>query len=720
MQSTEYINFRQYWFAIKRRWLPATVVFGFVVALTALSTLLQKPVYEARGKLLVKSANNVTSTISQENLDQKIGELSSVGSVSDPLKTETEMIRSFSIAQKTVETLGLKVQPEELIQRIAVSNIKGTDILEVSYKSQVPNEAAVVVNQLMHLYLVENLLGNRTEVTAARKFIVEQLPKIKANVHQAEVALRSFEEQNKVVDLEKEAGSAVGVIANLENQVSEAQAKHGDATARSEVLRNKLGMSSENAITASSLSQSPGVQRALEEFQKVENELAIAQSRYQEDHPTIVELESKRAYLEALLQGRSNQVLGTQEQQTNENSQIEELKQQITADLVQLEAERSGAASQIAALSNTLSAYKQRIEALPALKQRKRELERELEAAQSTYETLLKRLEEIRIEENRKVGNLRITEKAQVPRLPIDSNKTRNLALANILGILLGIGTALTLEALDKSIKTVEEAREVFGYTLLGLIPFFGKFEKPTFHDRDPEQAAPEIVVLANPRSPISEAYRMLQANLKFVSSLSELKTIAVTSSVPQEGKSTVAANLAVVMAQSGRKVLLVDADMRRPVQHKIWELLNQAGLSNAIVGQVEPRTVVEKVTDNLYVLSAGVIPPNPIDLLDSNRMASLIKNFSDTYDFVIVDTPSLNVAADAAMVGKMADGVLLVVRPGLVDSASAAAAKEFLEQSGQYVLGQVVNGVIPESKPYSYYYTKDTKQKILRSVGRV
>ena len=717
MQSTEYIDFRQYWFAIRRRWLPATVVFGFVVALTALNTLSQKPVYEARGRLLIKSPNNVTST-----MDQKIGELSSVGSVSDPLKTETEMIRSFSMAQKVVGTLGLKIQPEELTQRITVNNIKGTDILEVSYKSNIPKEAAVVVNQLMYLYLAENLLGNRTEVTAARTFIVEQLPKIKVNVHQAEVALRSFEEQNNIVDLEAESESAVGVIANLENQVSEAQAKYEDATAQSQFLRNKLRMSSEDAIVASSLSQSPGVQRALEEFQKVENELAIARSRYQEEHPIIVELESKRAALETVLQGRSAQVLGTQEQHTNENSQIEQIKQQITANLVQLEAGRSGSASQVAALSNTLARYKQRIKILPALKQRKHELERELEAAQSTYETLLKRLEDIRVEENRKVGNLRIVEKAQIPKLPIDSNKTRNLALANLLGILLGIAAALALEALDKSIKTVEEAREVFGYTLLGLIPFLGKFEKPTFYNADSEQAAPEIVVLATPRSPISEAYRMLQANLKFVRSDEEVKTIVVTSSVPQEGKSTVAANLAVVVAQSGRRVLLVDADMRRPVQHKIWELLNQAGLSNVIVGQIDLRTVVEKVMDNLYVLSAGVIPPNPIDLLDSKRMASLIKNFSNTYDFIIIDTPSLNVAADAAMVGKMADGVLLVVRPGLVDSASAASAKEFLEQSGQHVLGQVVNGISPENKPYSYYYTKKTTQKLIRTVekGRV
>jgi capsular exopolysaccharide synthesis family protein len=196
----------------------------------------------------------------------------------------------------------------------------------------------------------------------------------------------------------------------------------------------------------------------------------------------------------------------------------------------------------------------------------------------------------------------------------------------------------------------------------------------------------------------------MLQANLKFLNSDKQLKVVVVTSSVPQEGKSTVSANLAVAIAESGRRVLLVDADMRRPLQHQIWDLINEAGLSNVLVGQAELRTAIKEVTDNLHVLSAGAIPPNPMALLESNRMASLIKSFSDSYDFVIIDTPSVNVAADAPILGNMADGVLLVVRPGVVDTASAAAAREFLEQSGQNVLGQVINGVTSENKPYSYY----------------
>ena len=707
MQATEHIDFRQYWLAIKRHWLPATSVFGLVVVLTALTTILQKPVYEAKGKLLIKKSNNVTSAMREEDLGQE--KLNSVGRQSDPLNTEAEIIRSAPIARRTIATLKLEIKPNKFLPRLKVKQIGATDILEVSYRSPDSKEAAIVVNQIMNLYLENNVLANRTEAAAARQFITEQLPKTEAIVRQAEIILRRFEEENNIVDLEAEAQSAVEVIANLKSQVNEVQAKLADAKTQSEALRKDfLGMNSQEAISASSVSQSPGVQRALEDLQQIESLLAVGRTIYQETHPTLVSLNSKKASLESLLKGRLEQVIGVQNQ-PNRDLQVGALKQQITADLVRLETGRLGLGSQLSALSNILATYQEQTKGIPKLKQRKRELDREVQAAQSTYETLLRRLEEIRVEENRAVGNARLIEDAQVPELSVASNKLGNLALGNLLGILLAIGTALVLDALNTSIKTVKEAKEVFGYTLLGIIPAFGKSEKSPLHNENSEQsAASKIVVRDTPRSPISETYRMLQANLKFLSSDKELKVIVVTSSVPQEGKSTVSANLAVAMAQSGHKVLLLDADMRLPSQHNIWNLLNQTGLSNVLVGQAQLKTAIKEVMTNLHVLTAGVTPPNPMALLDSKRMASLIEKFSQNYSFVIIDTPSLSIAADAPILGKMADGILLVVQPGLVDSSSAAAAKEFLKQSGQNVLGQVVNGVTSDSNAYNYYYAKE------------
>jgi capsular exopolysaccharide synthesis family protein len=576
-------------------------------------------------------------------------------------------------------------------------------VLQVSYQSNDPEKAAAVVNKIMSLYIENNVITNRAEASAAGEFIVKQLPRTEATVRQAEIALRQFKEQNQVVALDEEAKSAVSVIKDLGSQITDTQAELADANARSAMLQRQVGTTSKEAIATNSLAEDEGVQKLLAESQQVEADLAVQQTRFVDTHPTILALKDRSNALKALLQDRVKQSLGTQTQVANPSLQMGKVKEKLTEDFAQTEVERLGLANRLSALSNAQSAYKQRVNVLPRLEQQQRELDRRLKAAQSTYEVLLSKLQEVQVAENQNIGNARIIEFALVPEKASTRDKMLILALGNLAGLILATGTILLLEVSDTSIKTLKQARELFGYTLLGSIPYFGK--KVSHRRKNQELSIPELPVINVPRSPISEAYRMLQANLKFLSSDKPLKVILVTSSVPKEGKSTVSANLAAAMAQLGRRVLLVDADMRHPLQHHIWELTNAAGLSDVIVGQAEFNSVVKEVMPKLDVLSAGVMPPNPMALLDSKRMASLIDNFSEQYDFVIIDAPPLVLAADAVTLGKMTDGVLLITRPGVVDSTSAATAKESLERSGQNVLGLVVNGVILENESDSYFY---------------
>jgi capsular exopolysaccharide synthesis family protein len=709
MESTESsIEFQQYWLILKRRWLPASAVFGSVFALTALSLLFQKPVYVAEGMLLFKKTST-TSSIT--GLGTEVGQLDTLQELNSPVNTEAEIIRSVPITQKTIARVDLKdkrgapLKLKQFLKHLSVSNIKGTDVLQVSYKDTDPQKAAAVVNTLMGVYLENNLLANRVETTAAGQFIASQLPKTEATVRQAEMDLRRFKEENKVVALEEEEKSAVAIIGDLQRQLTSAQTGLADAKAQSAALKNQLERDLQSAGAVTTISQSSAVQELLKEVQQVESQLAVDQSRFREDHPTIASLKSKKADLQRLLQERVKRVFADKRQNFDGNLQSSQFEQNLTEELVKSEARRLGLVSQVAAVSNVQATYRQRLNILPKLEQKQRELERKLQASQSTYSLLLQKLQETRIAENQKVGNARVIASALIPDEPVAPRKTLYLVTGVLLGSLLALATAIVLEARDKSIRTVDEARKLFGFALLGLIPAYKKSEKIALRNGDLERSTPEIAVRDSPRSPLSAAYQMLQANLKFLSSDKELKVVVVTSSVPKEGKSTVCGNLAVAMAQLGRKVLLVDADMHRPLQHRIWDLPNQLGLSNLLVGQAELKTVIKKVMVNLDVLTSGVMPPNPMALLDSQRMASLIEMFSANYDVTIIDTPSLSVGADAPVLGKMADGVLLVVRPGVVDSASAALAKELLEQSGQKVLGQVVNGVIPENEPYSYYY---------------
>lgn len=713
MQATEYREFvglQQYWFVLRRRWLPAATVLGLVVIFTVLVTSLQKPVYRAKGKLLFKR-NDSTSVVTA--LGQASGELDILSQQSNPTDREAEVVGSVPIAQETIAALQLKdrhgvsLEPEELLKRFDVKSIKGADVLQLSYESKTPEEAAAVVNLMMNLYLKSNVLSNRTEAMANGEFIEKQLPKTEATVRQAEAALRLYKQRNKIVDLDKEAESAVEVIGDLEKQINTARVQLEAQNARSAALQNKVGMNSQRSLLVSSLSQSPGVQKVLEELQNVDSELKVKRTLYQENHPTIANLKDQEAALRTVLRERTGQILMGQKQEPDRNLQIGELKQKLNEQLVDSEVERIGLARQVTALSNEQFIYKQRVNTLPELQQGQRELERQMEAAQSTYEALLKKLQEIRVAENQNVANARIIEAAIVPKKPVSPHKALNFSVGGLLGISLAIATTLILEVRDSSIKTVEKARELFGYPLLGTIPAFKKTEKVTPGGKDREQAALEIPIRDTPGSPICEAYRMLQVNLSFLSSDKKLKVIVVTSSVAKEGKSTTSASLAVAIAQLGHRVLLVDADMRRPAQHQIWQLSNKVGLSNIITGQAGIKTTIKECMANLSVLTSGVSPPNPLALVASERMAALIKHFSDNYDFVIIDTPPVAAAADAHILGKMADGVLLVIRLGAVDSASATAAKSSLEQSGQNILGLAVNGVMAEYEADSYHYTR-------------
>lgn len=718
MESTETsIGLQHYWLILKRRWRPASAVLILVVVLSSLSTLREKPVYEAVGKLSVKKLN---PTSSLTGLGKEIGEVTAVGEQTNPLSTEVEIIRSVPMLQKTINQLKLTDDKRKtltikaFLARLDVNNIRGTDILTVSYKDQSPRITAAVVNTLINLYIENNQIVNRMQAAAAREFLEKQLPQAEASLRQAEAALRKFKEQNKVVALQEEARSAVDVMAKLEEQIATAKSQYADLDAQLNSLEKDLQMNSQEGLTATSLSQSAAVQEALKEYQQIERQLAIETTRFQETHPVIGDLRNKKETLKGLLEERIKTVVGERAQLNTGNLQIGELTPKLVEEFVKVEAKRQGFANQIVTLSNLLMAYKQRMNVLPRLEKEQRELENKLQVSQSTYALLFQKLQEIRITENQNVGNARIIEAPDVPEEPAASRKKLFIVSGILLGSLLAMATALVLEAWDKSLKTVEEAKEFFGLTLLVVIPAMKKPDKVAkgnflgrgkSNNKDSERPIPKIVVKNDLHTPISAAYRMLQANLRFLSSDKELKAIVVSSSIPQEGKSTVSANLAVAVAQVGRRVLLVDADMHHPVQHRIWDLTNQVGLSNAIVGQAELKMAIREVMPNLDVLTCGVIPPNPMALLDSQRISSLIDEFTGLYDLVIIDAPSLNVAADALILGKKADGLLFVVRPGVVDSASAAFAKELLEKSGQNVLGLVVNGVTPNHEPHSCYY---------------
>ena len=702
------IDFQQYWFAFKRRWFSASVIAGSVFSLGCIGImLLSKTYYSAEGKILVKPDESATLTgLLTDNKNQ----LTPLTLQGNPLKTETEIILSKPVIDRVINSPTLlnendkPISENDLKKNLQVEEIKGTDILEISYKSSNPRVAAFVVNEMMKAYIENNKSVNRSEALAAKNFIGKQLPETQESVRQAENTLRKFKETNRLVAIDDEAKLSLETVEKLKSQIAEVEAKLAEVSAKYEVLINQLGMDSQQAILAAKLSQSQAIQTILTDIQTTEKELGIAKTRFQDNNPTILNLEDKVSSLKAQLQRRIRQEIGNNPGISQQYLQAGELELELIGLLINLQVEQVGLSNQISSLKNNLSQYQNRINTLPKLKEEEREIQRRLEAAQATYETLLTKLKEIEAVGNQNIVNARIIEEALVPKKASLDTITILLLLVNSASsLVLFVAFIAILEKLDPSLKNVKSIQKILPYSLLATFPNF-KAKKDS-REPDLDRKRIEIPVLDNPTSPISEVYRMLQANLDFIDSTQKSNVIVVSSSVPQEGKSTIAANLAGVFAESKKKVLLIDADVRNPSQHHAWELTNELGLSNAIVGRANLATAIKIIQPNLHILTSGVTPPNPVTLLKSQAMSNLIQQASENYDYVVIDAPPILMAADALILGKLANGILMVSRPGIVDANSLVKTKDLLEKSGQNILGLVVNGVILKNESDSYFH---------------
>ncbi|MEH1847910.1 MAG: polysaccharide biosynthesis tyrosine autokinase [Nostoc sp.] len=687
----------QYWAILKRRWLPASIVFGLLLTLAIVKTLLETPIYQATSQLVLKK----NSTSSLTGVGNQLGQLES--SVSGrPLGTEVAVLRSLPIAERTINALNLNINPLVFLNDLQVKNLENTDILELSYIDTDPRKAASIVNTLMKVYIENDINANRAQTRSARDFIAQQLPLRKTALQAAEQKLQSFKQQNKVLDLKAEASSTVSILTDLDRQVAVTRSDLASQTARMESIQKLFGVTSQDAVIAGFVGESPSTTMVLGQLQDTEQKIELLRLRLTDSHPTVINLKEQLVVLKQELQHRIEQSFIGKSGRLNNSKDSDKivqlrpqgLQQGILANYASAESERLSLQVRLKALAQIITSYRQRANTLPQLELQQRQLEREIAATELSYQNLLARYQELQVAENLQVSNALVVTPALIPGVPIKSRQYINLLQGLIGGLVLGTATAFVLEKLDKTIKTTQSAKDLLDYTLLGSIP--------PFSNGNP---IPEVIVKNKPDSPVSEAFRMLQTNLRVFNSDSEhpIKVIVVSSAVPKEGKSTIAANLAVSMSQLGRKVLLVDADLRNPSQHKIWEISNEVGLTHVLRSQSDLEQAVIEVVSNLKVLTTGELNNNPGALLDSSQMAVFVGRVAQKYDFVILDTPPLTVAADATILGKLSNGILFVVRPGVADADSISLSKELLEKGEQHVLGIAINEV-KANRQYSGY----------------
>ena len=717
----EQIDFQKYWLVLKRRWLPATAIFIGMTGIFVVAALSKQPTYEAEAQILIKTDKSSQLV----GLEDDSGQIEVIGKDSNPIETEAEILKSRPIIENVIKQLNLKNDRGEFLnyQQVAstleVQPVVGTDVLQVFYQDTDPELAASIINKVIAVYIQEDTFSNRAEPASALKFIKTELPKVESTVAKAEADLRLFKTQNNIASLSQEAQNNIDTIGSLESKIEAIAADLEDINGRFEQLQNRLNISWSEAVAISSLEQS-AVPQLVEELQQIRVDLVYQRDRFSENAPQVLSLKEKEAELETLLDQQIAKIQGVQQIGSLKNKILNigvgSSGQKMMAEFAQLGVERSGLIKKLAALKSTLQTRQQNLKNLPLLQEQQRELERRVEATQSTYQNLLSKLQETQLAENRNVGNVRIIADAVVPIKPVGSAEKKLIILVGgAIGTLFGVAMAFLIDLQDRSIKNSREAEKIFGYPLQGVIPDLGQLvgissakelQQLSFAD---SRDRPDCLV-PTPKSNLAtlrtrEAYHMLQANLKFHSMDWERKVIAITSSVPQEGKSHIAANLARSIAQTGRRVLLIDADLRKPSQHDILSLSNRVGLSNVLLGEIEPESATKLAMPGLEVLTAGDTQNNPVPLFHSRIMHTLTETFLRKYDCVILDTPPLNGMADTVILSNIVDGFLLVVRPGVVDYDSANAAKKLLINTEKQVFGIVANGVNLKSEPYTKSY---------------
>lgn len=703
MQVSEQSDFIKYWLMLRRRWLPAGTAFVIVLVFAFLRVYQEEPQYVAKGQLKFDEKQRSSKLI---GLDSAVDEAErSQTSVSWQRSLDTEILSMASPEQlmqvvQNIEDPSLRPQLSKLKSDLKINKLEETNVVEILFSSTNPQLSAVVVNKIMKQYLVKNLKTNQASTIAAISFINQQLPEVRQRVYAADSTLRRFKETHQINDLDSSKSASTTIQTELQDTFDKTELQLVDVKTQQAELQSLLGLNPQQAIVAISSSQS-SISSSLV---KLEKQLAEARSSLQADHPVIQELVEQEVQLKALQ--TKNIELATQSGNlpNPQSSLIPNQQNDLRTQLIQLEVKRKGLSNQLLVMKNQLLRYRQRAIVLPKLEQRLRDLERNAKAADTTYQSLLKQVQELKVTTNQATPNVVILEKAAIPK-PTRTTYMSAAMRGGMAGLLLAVSVVYFLERIDRKLKSKEAIQQAYPYQILGEIP--------TFSDREGEYS--NLPTLANPSSHISESYRMLQANLKFLSLECAPRIIVVTSAIAQEGKSTTCANLAASLAHMNHSVLLIDADIRLASQHHIWELRNQEGLTHILLHKNSLELPTHRVIEGLDLITAGKVSSNPLQMLESKEFSSFVHEQLDSYDYIVIDSPPLVSVADPLIIGKIADGILLVARPDHLERESAQKAHELLAHSNLSVLGTVINGVIEKNEPYSYYsyYGRYTDEKL-------
>lgn len=700
---------------LKRKWIIVGVLCT-IFSIVAIASLRMTPIYEASGTIQINKpdANLNFQNSPTFNVDYY-----------DPteLETEIKILQSDILATQVIRelnldrSLGLNGQAPPSPQSIdlapdplqsdparasaAVGSFKAnlkvalsqnTRIIEVHYRSPDPQMAANVVNTLMQTYVENNYKARFESTMQASDWLTKQLVDLQMKVETDEEKLVRYQKEHEILGTDEKQNIIMSKLDELNKALTEAESDRMDKEALYRLVES--GDPDAIAASASSVTQGPSSQSA---------------------SVLLENLRTKQVDLKIQVADLSTQFGPSYPKLTQLNNQLKEVDAEIQAEMKKIAATLRGQYTTALQRENMLHA---------ALEKQKQEanklnesaieysmLKRDVDASRQLYEGLLEKLKEAGVAAGLKSNNFRIVDNAHPPAGPIEPDIPRNLLFGLVLGLASGVGLAFVLEALDSTVRTTEQAQMVSGLASLGMIPLGSKSTREGSNPKrlvlTSSKEAVELVTQVRPQSQMAESYRALRTSLLLSSLGAPPKVIMITSALPQEGKTTTSINTAVVLAQKGVRVLLIDGDLRRPSIHKTLGMGPHSGLSNVLTGSttLDEAIVRTTVLPNLFVLPAGTPPPNPAELLASSNMRDVLLQLREQYDHIVIDTPPSLSVTDAVVLSPRADAVILVIRSGQTSKQALRRSRDILFQVNAKLVGVLLNAVDLSSPDYYYYY---------------
>jgi polysaccharide biosynthesis transport protein len=711
----------------KRRWI-AFPVFLIIFVVGTVNALRQIPVYQGRAQLLIESEAPKVA-----RLDQVFQSGSSYYD-DDFLQTQFRILQSRTLAKRTLDAMKLWDAPRlgngpepkgsisvtglawsavysvlDLVQKpfahesapqagpskseeetaaqsaridqflggLTILPVRNSRIVEVRYASTDPGFAAAAANAVSKAYIEETMEFKFNASKDAVDWLSQRLTEQRNAVEASEAALQAYKEKNGAVSV---ADSASNIVVQRLTDLNSALTKAKTERINKEAFYNQL----KAAEASGGLDAFPAV---------LSNDLV------QKLRSDLTDLQRQETQLTERYGPRAEQMIKIRAAVESANAKLK-VEQSKVVESVRNEYQAALAEEQ--SLQSALNAQKGE-----ALSQNRKGIEygvllRDVESNRQIYDSLMQRTKETGITAEQRASNVRIVDPAEVPRGPISPNLQRDLTLSFGFSLMIAVGLAFFFEQLDNRIRTPQEMKAYLGIPFLGMVPAVARTK-----DGAPNPLLNGVGVSAH----FNEAFKTVRTNVLFSSAEDGLRSLVVTSAGPGEGKSIVAANLAIALSQAGQRVLLIDADMRRPRVHEIFGSDQEPGLSNVLTGNAKASEAIRKSSvHGLWLLNSGHIPPNPAELLGSRRYLDFMASMEDHFDWAIIDTPPALVVADSSIAANHASGVLFVVAS---DKTSRHAAREAVEQLGSsnaHLVGSILNKVDLVKHPYYYsaYYRKE------------